>query len=277
MDLLGQVSACSTTKCYKHRKADWHVSNSPLMYSMEAVMVNQFHGMELECSPSHIIPGIPGISTANQACNLAGARPGSLTISGTDYIKTFGYDPSHLWRNFGVLIAFTVLYIIVAMLGVEYMDFGAGGGSIKILTKPPPVAAEEPPIVEEKQESSALANDTEKSMDITRRVTTVKAKGSFFTWRNVDYSVGDVQLLHGVNGYCKPGRLTALMGPSGAGKTTLLDNLGMRKRVGVISGELRMDGRELAPDFGRSTAFVEQQDVHDGMYMAVRCFRSDPS
>jgi len=232
------------------------------MYSMEAVMINQFAGMELACSPSHIIPGIPGLSEANQVCNLAGATSGSLTVSGTEYIKSFGYDPSHLWRNFGVLIAFTVLYLAISMVGVEYMDFGAGGGSIKILTERPTSAVEELPTVEAKQ----AASDPEKSMDVSRRVTTVKAKGSFFTFRNVDYTIGEAQLLHSVNGYCKPGRLTALMGPSGAGKTTLLDNLGMRKRVGVAAGELRMDGRELAPDFGRSTAFVEQQDVHDSTY-----------
>lgn len=263
MDLLGKVSAPNTMGCTTLTLGQ----TSPLMYSMEALMINQFHGLELACSPSHIIPGIPGISAANQACNLAGATPGSLKISGTEYIKTFGYDPSHLWRNFGALIAFTILYIIVAMIGVEYMDFGASGGSTKILTKPPTAMAEELPIVEEKREALAPASAPENSMDIARRMSTVKTKGSFFTWRNVEYTIGDTQLLHGVNGYCKPGRLTALMGPSGAGKTTLLDNLGMRKRVGVTSGELRMDGRELAPDFGRSTAFVEQQDVHDGMYL----------
>ena len=85
----------------------------------------------------------------------------------------------------------------------------------------------------------------------------------------MNYSVGtgagEKQLLHGINGYVKPGRLTALMGPSGAGKTTLLDNLALRKRVGTVSGELLMDGKQLMPDFERSTAFVEQQDVHDSM------------
>jgi ATP-binding cassette subfamily G (WHITE) protein 2 (SNQ2) len=201
-------------------------------------------------------------------CTLAGSQPGSATVSGVAYLKNFGYEPSHLWRNFGVVIAFAVLYILVAMIGVEYMDWGAGGGSVKLLTKPPKVLSEELPVTEDKAQTTTTttalqSEDPEKSMEIARKISTVKTKGSIFTWRNVNYTIGEAQLLHNVHGYCKPGRLTALMGPSGAGKTTLLDNLGLRKRVGITSGELRMDGKDLMPDFGRSTAFVEQQDVHD--------------
>jgi ABC-type glutathione transport system ATPase component len=158
------------------------------------------------------------------------------------------------------------------MIGIEYMDFGAGGGSIKILAKKPKEVAEELPTQEKKQEKKqSPSSDPEKALDdIARRVSTVKTTGSVFTWTNVNYSIGtgagEAQLLHNINGYVKPGTLTALMGPSGAGKTTLLDNLGLRKRVGKTSGELLMDGKNLMPDFERSTAFVEQQDIHDGIY-----------
>ena len=203
-------------------------------------------------------------------CSIAGSKSGFATVSGADYLDTFGYSKSHIWRNFGVIIAFAVFYIVVAMIGLEYMNFGAGGGSIKLLTKKPEPVPEELPIIEEPQR--VKSEDPEKDrgpeareLALMRKVTTIKASGSVFTWTNVNYSIGDIQLLHNINGYCKPGRLTALMGPSGAGKTTLLDNLGLRKRVGVTTGELRMDGKPLMPDFGRSTAFVEQQDVHDGM------------
>lgn len=203
-------------------------------------------------------------SNTNQlVCTLSGSRPQSSVIAGADYLKGFGYDHSHLWRNFGIIIAFTVAYLLVAMIGVEYMDFGAGGGSIKILTKKPEAVDGGLPTIEKgKRETEKPVED----MEITRKNSTVKGRGSIFTWRNVNYSIGEAQLLSNINGFAKPGRITALMGPSGAGKTTLLDNLGLRKRVGVTSGELLMDGKELMPDFGRSTAFVEQQDVHDGMF-----------
>lgn len=48
-----------------------------------------------------------------------------------------------------------------------------------------------------------------------------------FTWKEVTYDIpvkeGTRRLLDAVDGYVKPGTLTALMGTSGAGKTTLLD------------------------------------------------------
>ncbi|KAF8247515.1 hypothetical protein K440DRAFT_550851 [Wilcoxina mikolae CBS 423.85] len=260
----GYMQPYKTMKSWVYKWIYWA---NPLAYSLEAVMINQFHGMELACSPAHLVPGVPGASIKNQVCTLYGSVPQSATVAGTNYIKGFGYEPSHLWRNFGILLAFTVGYIIIAMIGIEYMDFGAGGGSIKILAKKPKDVVEELPTQEKKQEKKSA--DPEKALDIARRISTVKTSGSIFTWTNVNYSVGtgagEAQLLHNINGYVKPGTLTALMGPSGAGKTTLLDNLGLRKRVGKTSGELLMDGKKLMPDFKRSTAFVEQQDIHDEM------------
>lgn len=93
---------------------------------------------------------------------------------------------------------------------------------------------------------------------------------------------GTRRLLHDVYGYVKPGTLTALMGASGAGKTTCLDVLAQRKNIGVITGDVFVDGRPLTSDFARGTAYgplvshsllclvltllcpAEQMDVHEG-------------
>lgn len=48
------------------------------------------------------------------------------------------------------------------------------------------------------------------------------------------------------------------------GKTTCLDVLAQRKNIGVISGDLLVDGRPLNSDFARGTAYAEQMDVHEG-------------
>lgn len=56
---------------------------------------------------------------------------------------------------------------------------------------------------------------------------------------------GHRQLLNDIYGYVKPGSLTALMGASGAGKTTLLDVLASRKNIGVIEGDVLMNGRPI--------------------------------
>lgn len=80
-----------------------------------------------------------------------------------------------------------------------------------------------------------------------------------FTWENVNYVVpvpgGHLRLLHDVMGYVKPGTVTALMGASGAGKTTCLDVLAQRKNIGVVTGEVLVDGRPLDSDFARGTAY----------------------
>ena len=94
---------------------------------------------------------------------------------------------------------------------------------------------------------------------------------------------GTRRLLHDVYGYIKPGTLTALMGASGAGKTTALDVLAQRKNIGVITGDLLVDGKSIDPSFARGTAYgvfsvleivsleanrnlgiAEQMDVHEG-------------
>lgn len=53
------------------------------------------------------------------------------------------------------------------------------------------------------------------------------------------------------------------MGASGAGKTTLLDVLASRKNIGVIYGDVLVDGSKPGKQFQRSTSYAEQQDVHE--------------
>lgn len=49
---------------------------------------------------------------------------------------------------------------------------------------------------------------------------------------------------------------------SGAGKTTLLDVLASRVTMGVISGEMLVDGQQRDSSFQRKTGYVQQQDLH---------------
>lgn len=56
--------------------------------------------------------------------------------------------------------------------------------------------------------------------------------------------------------------LTDTQGVSGAGKTTLLDALATRTTMGVISGEMLVDGQQRDESFQRKTGYVQQQDLH---------------
>lgn len=88
-----------------------------------------------------------------------------------------------------------------------------------------------------------------------------------FTWNDVEYTVpygnGERKLLNKITGYVKPGTMMALMGASGSGKTTLLNTLAQRQRIGVVSGNMLVDGQSLPLDFQRGTGFCEQMDIHD--------------
>lgn len=96
----------------------------------------------------------------------------------------------------------------------------------------------------------------------------ISGSESVFTWSNVEYTVpylgGERKLLNKVNGYAKPGVMIALMGASGAGKTTLLNTLAQRQKIGVVGGDMLVDGRPLGVEFQRGTGFCEQNDLHDG-------------
>jgi len=80
----------------------------------------------------------------------------------------------------------------------------------------------------------------------------------------VPYQGGQRKLLNRVSGYAKPGVMIALVGASGAGKSTLLNTLSQRQKMGVVSGDMLVDGRPLGPEFQRGTGFCEQMDLHDG-------------
>jgi ATP-binding cassette subfamily G (WHITE) protein 2 (SNQ2) len=109
--------------------------------------------------------------------------------------------------------------------------------------------------------SSATVVDGEAEIKLARNE-------SIFTWDHLSYTVkvpgGHRKLLDDITGWVKPGQLGALMGSSGAGKTTLLDVLAQRKDVGVIQGEILVDGRPLPASFQRSAGYCEQMDVHEG-------------
>ena len=253
---------------------------NPLQYSFEALMSNEFHHLELQCVPPSLVPQGPEARPKYQSCTLVGSLPGSVSVNGADYIQTnYGYSYSHLWRNFGIIIAFFIFFFFMTIFGMERMKPNAGGGAITMFKRgqiPKKIeqkidAGGRELVDEESGQKSPLetSSDSEKS-DLKRQETIgagIAKNETIFTWRNVDYVIpfqgGHRQLLADVQGYCRPGKLTALMGASGAGKTTLLNTLAQRINFGTITGEFLVDGRPLPKSFQRATGFAEQMDVHE--------------
>lgn len=115
----------------------------------------------------------------------------------------------------------------------------------------------------EKDEKSGEPN----SSDSDEQTEAIAKNDTVFTWQNVNYTIpyqkGERKLLQDVQGYVRPGKLTALMGASGAGKTTLLNTLAQRINFGKVEGDFLVDGRPLPKSFQRSAGFAEQMDVHE--------------
>ena len=257
----------------------WIYYINPITYAFEGVLTNEFHNRVMPCAPEQLVPQGPDVQPQFQGCAIGGARIGSSTVTGEEYLgSTYEYTRGNLWRNFGVIIAFTVLYILVTIAASELFSFAESGGGALIFKKgaPSPVPASSGSADSEKGDDSgdssassgqlrtSSAEDNNKEIDGLPKTSDSEA---IFTWTDVNYSVpyegGQRKLLDQVHGYAKPGVMIALMGASGAGKTTLLNTLSQRQRMGTVSGIFQVDGRSLGTEFQRSTGFVEQMDLHD--------------
>uniref|UniRef100_A0A093VDA3 ABC multidrug transporter atrF n=1 Tax=Talaromyces marneffei PM1 TaxID=1077442 RepID=A0A093VDA3_TALMA len=249
----------------------WLFYVNPVSYAYEAVLANEFANREMDCDPSMLVPSGPGAVAGHQSCALPGSSVDQTRVSGAAYLETsFGFTRHHLWRNFGVLVAFTVLYILVTVVANEMMTFASGGGGALVFKKSR--RSKQLAQVEQKSDEENVANGgvvpASNSSSEDKIMNSLTTSDRIFTWSNVEYTVpygnGERKLLNGVSGYAKPGVMIALMGASGAGKTTLLNTLAQRQKMGVVTGDMLVDGRPLGADFQRGTGFCEQMDLHDG-------------
>ncbi|KAI1655780.1 ABC-2 type transporter-domain-containing protein [Daldinia decipiens] len=255
-----------------------------LQYGFECLMSNEFYNLQLDCVVPFLVPnGVPGVEPQYQSCTLAGSRPGEVIVNGGDYIQaSFNYSRGHLWRNFGFLWAFFGFFLAIAMIGMERMKPNAGGAAVTVFKRGQVPKSLQKSIEtggrkgnkgdEEAASSREKATISEEASAAQERrdeeaMQTVAKNETIFTFQNVNYTIpfqgGERKLLHNVQGFVRPGKLTALMGASGAGKTTLLNTLAQRITFGVVTGDFLVDGRPLPKSFQRATGFAEQLDIHE--------------
>lgn len=79
--------------------------------------------------------------------------------------------------------------------------------------------------------------DREDAVDLPERI-----KGSI-EFQNVDFSYGDIQVLHDINLKIEPGETVAIMGPTGSGKTTLVELIA--RIYDVNGGKVTVDGNDV--------------------------------
>lgn len=184
-----------------------------------------------------------------------------LRISGGQAI-TYSYFMTTLTftRNFGIVMIFLLAFLVIHLLTAEYIRPERSKGEVLRFLKHDTKASKA-------KENPKRKLDPDPTMNDNKFVPSgIHSENSIIHWQTLNYTLptkdGPKQLLTDVNGWVKPGTLTALMGVTGAGKTTLLDVIANRASLGVVSGDIMVNGLARDASFQRKTGYVQQLDIH---------------
>lgn len=192
----------------------------PVSYGFEALVINEFHGREFPCGT--FIPNGPGynnLDLINKACNSVGATLGRQTVNGDAYINSaFQYYHSHKWRNFGILIVFMIGLCVLYLVAAELVSAKKSKGEVLVFRRGDKSAAlaqqhKDDPEYAATRKAGIAKEDKEKEVS-----NVIQKQTAIFSWKDVCYEIkikGETRrILDHVDGWVKPGTLTALMGVS---------------------------------------------------------------
>lgn len=240
---------------------------NPIAYAFEALMINEFSDRHFPCSPADFVPYYPNAPLSSKICSQKGAVAGQNFIDGDAYINTsFQYYKSHLWRNYGIICAFFVFFLAAYIICSELVRAKPSKGEVLVFPRGKIPAFAKNVRKDDAEDSSSAEKDAPAVESHDQQVASIARQTAIFHWQDVCYDIkikgNPRRILDNVDGWVKPGTLTALMGVTGAGKTSLLDVLANRVTMGVITGEMLVDGRPRDGSFQRKTGYVQQQDLH---------------
>jgi ABC-type multidrug transport system ATPase subunit len=247
--------------------ARWINYLDPVAYGFEALMINEFSGHDYPCG--NYVPTGTGYGTGveNRVCSTVGSRAGQSFVNGDDYINSsFKYYASHKWRNFGILWVFLIGLMCIYLVAAEFVSAKKSKGEVLVFRRGHKPAALKTKLTHDPEAGGATVVAQKDDNELQPISSIIQKQTAIFQWKDVCYDIKikgeERRILDHVDGWVKPGTLTALMGVSGAGKTTLLDVLATRVTMGVISGEMLVDGLQRDESFQRKTGYVQQQDLH---------------
>lgn len=226
----------------------WLYWANPFHYALEALLINEFDGLNFTCTPSQLLPP--------KLLDPDGLIPDEFRIctvsTGLEYLKNFrGIDLDKIFRlyYFLAVVAFVVLFFIFSAFSTA--NALPLGHALQARVRDP--RPSEGPNVS----VNLLSGEDSKEK-------------TSFTFTNLKYSVlnGAKTLLTDVTGNTVGGKVVLLMGESGAGKTTLLDVCAMRKTLkggATVSGDIRLNGVTVNnEELAFSSGYCEQNDMHVG-------------
>lgn len=188
-------------------------------------------------------------------------------MSGDAYIQaTYNYQSANKWRAVGIIIALTAVLLGTYLISAELVSAKKSKGEILVFPResiPRAIRNNNVSDIEAGPSDKKVGFESSSGLDTSG---VIQKQTAIFQWHNVCYDIKikneTRRILDNIDGWVKPGTLTALMGVSGAGKTTLLDVLASRVTMGVIDGQMLVDGRPRDTSFQRKTGYVQQQDLH---------------
>jgi len=81
--------------------------------------------------------------------------------------------------------------------------------------------------------------------------------------KNLHASIGDKEILKGINLEVKAGEIHAIMGPNGAGKSTLASIIAGNETYEVTEGEIALDGEDLSD-------LAPEERAHKGVFLSFQ-------
>lgn len=196
--------------------ASWIRRINVVSYAYESLLLNELHGREFSCS--QFIPSGPTYDSTNslsRVCLGIGAVPGSDTISGTRYLsEAYGFQNSHKWRNLGIIIVFIIIYMAFYLITCEVVAAARSKGEVLVFQHgqgPTASAKQQSKDIETKPTSSS----TQELATMGNQSASIAKSTSVFHWRDLCYDIKiknePRRILDHVDGWVKPGTLTALM------------------------------------------------------------------
>lgn len=179
-------------------------------------MVNEFHDRQFPCSsfvPSG--PGYEDISADQRACAVQGSEPGLSFVAGTAYVETsFSYQWSNRWRNLGIIVAITIALFIAHLVMSELVASERSKGEVLVFRRSK-MSKKARRSGSDEETGNSSAHQGKKIESSGTCTPNVQKQQSVFHWEDVNYEVqikGETRkILDAVDGWIKPGTLTALM------------------------------------------------------------------
>ncbi|KAF2834669.1 ABC transporter CDR4 [Patellaria atrata CBS 101060] len=240
---------------------EWVITINPSAYVYRSLILNEYQDRQFPCSS--FVPRGPEYSfvrSSEQTCSVFGSQTNSSEIDANIYIADmFGFETSQLWIALPILFGMTLLFSIAHLISSENILFKRQvSGVLKFPRSRRPIKRS---MSDEEARFSARSYMTSPATKKGMVPETPRHK-HILHWKDLAYEIPvagrNKKILDEIEGWLKPGTLTALMGAKGVGKTSLMKVLSGRASIGIISGQILIHGRPRDVGFQRKVGYVQR-------------------